>query len=310
MKNIRTLICDGDHHLDIRGVSIRHRRRLHLLSAATVASASLLLPPPPPPPPAERTPLLSDSPATVDELGRKPLADALAAQSPSTMLLAAGGIADGRGLVAARMLGADGVLMGTRLWASAESLASAGAVAVALKANGDETARSAVFDVLRRKAWPPEFDFRALRNRLHRQWGSRMDALRAAPEAARADYDAGVAMQDFDRALISRGQINASAVGAFLATHRMLPQLVLVSPSARTRDRTSPRRPSAVGQVPDESPQAAESGRRLKRQGPSGSASPAGRKVQHKKDRDRPHKKRQPGPMPNPAPGYRFWVIF
>lgn len=31
-------------------------------------------------PPAERTPLLSDSPATVDELGRKPLADALAAR--------------------------------------------------------------------------------------------------------------------------------------------------------------------------------------------------------------------------------------
>jgi hypothetical protein len=36
--------------------------------------------PPPPPPLAERTPLLSDSPAAVDELGRKPLADALAAR--------------------------------------------------------------------------------------------------------------------------------------------------------------------------------------------------------------------------------------
>ncbi|MDP4785629.1 MAG: histidine phosphatase family protein [Alphaproteobacteria bacterium] len=43
-------------------------------------------------------------------------------------------------------------------------------------------------------------------------------------------------VQDFDRPLISRGQINASAVGAILATHRMLPQLVLVSPSARTRE--------------------------------------------------------------------------
>ena len=43
-------------------------------------------------------------------------------------------------------------------------------------------------------------------------------------------------VQDFDRPLNSRGQINASAVGAFLATHRMLPQLVLVSPSARTRE--------------------------------------------------------------------------
>ena len=43
-------------------------------------------------------------------------------------------------------------------------------------------------------------------------------------------------IQDFDRPLTSRGQINASAVGLFLASHRMLPQLVLVSPSARTRE--------------------------------------------------------------------------
>jgi nitronate monooxygenase len=33
-----------------------------------------------------------------------------------------------------------------------------------------------------------------------------MDALRAAPEAARADYDAGVAMQDFDRAHVTVGE--------------------------------------------------------------------------------------------------------
>ena len=134
------------------------------------------------------------------------LADALAAQSPSTMLLAAGGIADGRGLAAARMLGADGVLMGTRLWASAESLAATGAVAAALQANGDETARSSVFDVLRRKNWPREFDFRALRNHLHSKWESRVDALRAAPEAARADYDAGVAAQDYARAHVTVGE--------------------------------------------------------------------------------------------------------
>ena len=134
------------------------------------------------------------------------LADALAAQSPSTLLLAAGGIADGRGLAAARMLGADGVLMGTRLWASAESLAATGAVSAALQANGDETARSAVFDVLRRKNWPREFDFRALRNRLHRQWESRIHELRTSPEAVRADYDAGVAAQDYARAHVTVGE--------------------------------------------------------------------------------------------------------
>ena len=134
------------------------------------------------------------------------MADALATQSPSTLLLAAGGIADGRGLAAALMLGADGVLMGTRLWASAESLAASGAVSAALKANGDDTARSSVFDVLRRKSWPAEFDFRALRNRLHREWDSRINELRAAPDSARADYDAGVVAQDFERAHVTVGE--------------------------------------------------------------------------------------------------------
>ena len=134
------------------------------------------------------------------------LADALAAHAPDTLLLAAGGIADGRGLAAARVLGADGVLLGSRLWASAESLASAGAVNAALAASGDDTARSAVFDILRRKNWPAPYDFRALRNGLHRQWEARVDALRAAPDAARADYEAGVAAADFDRAHVTVGE--------------------------------------------------------------------------------------------------------
>ena len=134
------------------------------------------------------------------------VADALAARAPDTLLLAAGGIADGRGLAAARVLGADGVLLGSRLWASAESLASAGAVNAALAASGDDTARSAVFDILRRKNWPAPYDFRALRNGLHRQWEARVDALRAAPDAARTDYDAGVAAADFDRAHVTVGE--------------------------------------------------------------------------------------------------------
>ena len=41
----------------------------------------------------------------------------------TTPVVAAGGIADGRGLVAARALGADGVLMGTRFVATRESMA-------------------------------------------------------------------------------------------------------------------------------------------------------------------------------------------
>ena len=134
------------------------------------------------------------------------LADWLAGHAPETLLLAAGGIADGRGLAAALTLGADGALLGTRLWATQESLAPLGAKQAALAAGGDGTARSAVFDILRRKHWPAPYDFRALRNDLHRSWEGRVDALRAAPETARASYDAGVQAGDYSRAHATVGE--------------------------------------------------------------------------------------------------------
>ena len=134
------------------------------------------------------------------------VADYLATHRPETLLLAAGGVADGRGLAAALMLGADGALVGSRLWATQESLAAPGAKTQATQTNGDGTARSAVFDVLRRKNWPAPYDFRAIRNDLHRQWETRLDALLADPEPARADYEDGVKTGDFTRAHATVGE--------------------------------------------------------------------------------------------------------
>ena len=134
------------------------------------------------------------------------IADHLAQHSADTLLLAAGGVADGRGLAAALMLGADGALVGSRLWATAESLAAEGAKTQATHTNGDGTARSAVFDILRRKSWPSPYDFRAIRNDLHRQLEVNIDALRANPDTARANYDAGVKAGDFTRAHATVGE--------------------------------------------------------------------------------------------------------
>ena len=134
------------------------------------------------------------------------IADYLAAHAPNTLLLAAGGVADGRGLAAALMLGADGALIGSRLWATQESLAATGAKTQATQTNGDGTARSQVFDILRRKNWPAPYDFRAIRNDLHRQLESNIAALQANPDAARAEYDAGVKAADFTRAHATVGE--------------------------------------------------------------------------------------------------------
>ncbi len=75
--------------------------------------------------------------------------DLVAARSPDTLVVAAGGVADGRGLAAALALGADGALVGTRLWASAEALVSPRAHQRAIQASGDDTFRTRVYDVVR-----------------------------------------------------------------------------------------------------------------------------------------------------------------
>ena len=134
------------------------------------------------------------------------LADWLSVHAPDTLLLAAGGIADGRTLAAAMVLGADGALVGSRLWATAESLAPQGAKELALRTDGDGTARSEVFDILRRKNWPAPYDFRAIRNPLHRAWEERIDVLRSDPAAAREVYDAGVLAGDYTAAHATVGE--------------------------------------------------------------------------------------------------------
>ena len=44
-----------------------------------------------------------------------------------------------------------------------------------------------------------------------------------------------VGANDFERGLVQRGMQNAEAVGKFMQAHKMLPDLVLVSPARRTR---------------------------------------------------------------------------
>ncbi|HKL04337.1 MAG TPA: nitronate monooxygenase [Roseovarius sp.] len=88
------------------------------------------------------------------------------------LVLAAGGIADGRGLAAALMLGADGVLVGTRFWASQEALVAPGFQRAAVAATGDATLRSSLPDIARGLDWPKPYTVRTLRNAWTDHWQS------------------------------------------------------------------------------------------------------------------------------------------
>jgi nitronate monooxygenase len=118
------------------------------------------------------------------------IADLLAARSAQTLLCAAGGIADGRGLAAALVLGADGVLVGSRLWATVEADVPEAMQAAALAADGDGTIRTRVMDIARGLAWPERFTARVLRNRFTDDWhGREAELRRAGEEVARAWAD-------------------------------------------------------------------------------------------------------------------------
>lgn len=126
------------------------------------------------------------------------VADLIAAKAPATLLCAAGGIADGRGLAAALILGADGVLVGSRLWASHEANVSARMHAAALTATGDETIRSQVMDLARKLDWPTRFTARVLRNAFIARWHGRETELAAVADAEAAKYRSAWAAGDPD----------------------------------------------------------------------------------------------------------------
>ncbi|MGR8946528.1 MAG: NAD(P)H-dependent flavin oxidoreductase [Gammaproteobacteria bacterium] len=96
---------------------------------------------------------------------------------PEHLVVGAGGIADGRGLAACLCLGAAGVMMGSRFYASKESLVADKAKQMAVLASGDGTIRSSIFDVLREYNWPQPYNLRTLKNDLSNRYEHDMAAL-------------------------------------------------------------------------------------------------------------------------------------
>jgi nitronate monooxygenase len=107
-----------------------------------------------------------------------------------TPVLAAGGIADGRGLAAALSLGAAGALVGTRFQASTEALVDAEVVKAILDGRGEDTERSRVLDIARESGWPARYTGRTLRNGFLDEWRNREVELSGNDEAIAAYREA------------------------------------------------------------------------------------------------------------------------
>jgi len=116
-----------------------------------------------------------------------PFVPAVVDLAGSTPVLAAGGIADGRGLAAALVLGAAGALLGTRFQASREALVAPEVAEVILAGTGDDTERSRVLDIARGAPWPRRYTARTLRNAFLESWRGREDEL-ATDDAAQRAY--------------------------------------------------------------------------------------------------------------------------
>jgi len=121
-------------------------------------------------------------------------------------VLAAGGIADGRGLAAALMLGAHGALLGTRFCATPEALLTEQAKQRLVTASGSDTLRTHVFDIVRGFDWPTGHAGRALRNRFTQRWHGREKELAAQVETERAAYQLATRNGDYETALVWAGE--------------------------------------------------------------------------------------------------------
>jgi len=136
-------------------------------------------------------------------------ANYLAKHSPNTILVAAGGIGDGRGLAAALMLGAEGVLLGTRFIASTESEAPESFRRAIIEADGDSTIKSTSVDLARKRYWPnPEFVVRVLKNGFVDRWHGRERELEKSIDVEHERFWNAFRSGDADNSGVLMGEVS------------------------------------------------------------------------------------------------------
>ena len=120
-------------------------------------------------------------------------------------VVAAGGIATGRGLAAVLAAGAVGAWAGTPFLLAEEARNSSAARERIAGSDETETLYTSVYDRLQDKGWPAEFGARAIRNAFGARWTGHEDELGAGTKP-REEFIEARAAQDYDVAHIYAGQ--------------------------------------------------------------------------------------------------------
>lgn len=141
----------------------------------------------------------------VGVMGTMPLVPQVVDAVSPIPVLAAGGIADGRGLAASLMLGAAGALLGTRFLATVEAPIPDAVKQVILESDGHDTDLTEIPDIISGRIWPGAFA-RSWRNALIKEWSGREWELRQRLPEAFAARAAAVEADDVEHMAILFGQ--------------------------------------------------------------------------------------------------------
>jgi nitronate monooxygenase len=124
----------------------------------------------------------------------------------SIPVLAAGGIATGRGIAGALARGCAGVWVGTPFIATEEATNSEAARSKVLRSKETDTVLTRIFDIVQEAPWPEQFPGRALVNDFTAKWAPQEDELRASLPEAQAEFTAARQRDDYTTHYIYAGQ--------------------------------------------------------------------------------------------------------
>jgi NAD(P)H-dependent flavin oxidoreductase YrpB (nitropropane dioxygenase family) len=134
-----------------------------------------------------------------------PLARMVIRALPKIPILVAGGIADGAGIAAALVLGADGVLLGTRFLATEEAPIADGYKRAILESDGHDTLITEIPDIVSGTVWPGAYA-RVRRNAFIEEWLGREGELRRRWREVLPTVQAARAAGDADRGTLLMGE--------------------------------------------------------------------------------------------------------